>query len=124
MPGASRSFANPSKTLKILVFPSKILPESWESSKFLPGSPPSAPHLRFEYDANLKTTQNLSKNGPKTGPSPRDAASQNARSARAHSRSFSFTEFRAPQVLRISGSQDLRFSGSQVLRDLGLLSSP
>ena len=27
----------------------------------------------------LKTTQNLSKNGPKTVPSPRDAASQNAR---------------------------------------------
>ena len=69
----------------------------------------------------LKTTQNLSKNGPKTGPSPRDAASQNARSARAHlAPLYFFAEFRAPQVLRISGSQGLRFSGSQVLRDLGL----
>ena len=33
----------------------------------------------FEALHGLKTTQNLSKNGPKTVPSPRDAASQNAR---------------------------------------------
>ena len=47
MPGALGSLGNPSKILKILDFSSKILPESWKFSEFLPGSRESAPRARW-----------------------------------------------------------------------------
>ena len=40
--------------------------------------PKSFKHATLQNNTISKTTQNLSKNGPKTVPSPRDAASQNA----------------------------------------------
>ena len=67
MPAALGSFANPSKIMKIFDFPREFLPDSGNSSKFLPGSRKSAPRAR-RLAQNLPDCQIFSKPTASSGP--------------------------------------------------------
>ena len=67
MPAALGSFGSPSKILKIPDFPQKILPDSWNFSKFFPGSRKSAPRARRPAQ-NLPDRRILSKPTASSGP--------------------------------------------------------